>query len=93
MTTDMKKLSVGISRLREKKMQSDENDVFDDSVDPYDRSIDFEYDDGIADVPSDEFEEAEDDANWDSHYEDEHESESEKITSSDEMADYDALED
>jgi len=72
-------------------MQSDENDVFDESVDPYDRSIDFEYDDGIADVPSDELDD--DDADWDSHYEDEPETVTAQTASSDEMADYDALDD
>ncbi|MCK5736559.1 MAG: hypothetical protein KAH21_08775, partial [Spirochaetaceae bacterium] len=69
-------------------MQSDENDVFDDSVDPYDRNIDFEYDDGIADVPADELDDA-DDAEWDSNYEDEPVAEPVQTTSSDEMADYD----
>ena len=70
-------------------MEPDEHDVFDDSVDPYDRSIDLEYDDGIADSSGDEFEEA-DDADWDEKWEDEpipH------ATQSDEMSDYDDLED
>jgi len=73
-------------------MQTDENDVYDDSVDPYDRKIDFEYDDGIADSPADELDEA-DEADWDSHYEDDPEPISANSESSDEMADYDALED
>ncbi len=70
-------------------MQTDENDVFDDSVDPYDRSIDFEYDDGITDMPADELDDA-DEADWDSHWEDEP---AVQATQSDEMADYDELED
>ena len=73
-------------------MHTDENDVFDDSVDPYDRSIDFEYDDGISDIPSDELDDA-DDADWDCHYEDEPAAVSAHTASSDEMADYDALDD
>ena len=71
-------------------MQSDENDVFDDSVDPYDRSIDFDYDDGIADVPGDEFDDTEDDADWDSSWDDENVI---QVAQSDEMADYDEIED
>lgn len=70
-------------------MQSDENDVFDDSVDPYDRSIDSEFDDGIADVPSDELDDA-DEADWDSDWDDENESQADH---SDEMSDYDEIED
>lgn len=70
-------------------MQTDENDVFDDSVDPYDRSIDFEYDDGITDMPVDELDEA-DEADWDSHWEDEP---AVQAAQSDEMADYDEMED
>jgi|GEM_PF-2042103 len=73
-------------------MQSDENDVFDESIDPYDRKIDFEYDDGISDIPFDEMEDA-DDNDWDSNYEDEPAREPAQTASSDEMADYDALED
>jgi hypothetical protein len=72
-------------------MQSDENDVFDESVDPYDRSIDFEYDDGIKDLPSDDPDE--DDADWDSHYEDEPGTVTAQTAIQDEIADYDALED
>ena len=70
-------------------MQSDENDVFDDSVDPYDRSIDFDFDDGIADVPSDELDDA-DEADWDSNWDDENVS---LAAHSDEMSDYDEIED
>jgi hypothetical protein len=58
-------------RIREREMPTDEHDDFDDSVDPYDRSIDFEYDDGIADLPSDEMD---DDAEWDVSWDDEYES-------------------
>ncbi len=76
-------------------MQADENDVFDDSVDPYDRSVDFEYDDGIADVPVDDLDDTADadDADWDSSYEDEPSTQPQQVASSDEMADYDDLED
>lgn len=70
-------------------MQSDENDVFDDSVDPYDRSVDFEYDDGIKDSPVDELDEA-DEADWDVNWEDETRT---QAAQSDEMADYDELDD
>lgn len=71
-------------------MQSDENDVFDDSVDPYDRSVDFGYDDGIKNTPvDDELDEA-DEADWDSNWEDESKA---QAAQSDEMADYDELED
>lgn len=71
-------------------MQSDENDVFDDSVDPYDLSVDFEYDDGIKDSPvDDELDEA-DEADWDTNWEDESKA---QAAQSDEMADYDELED
>ncbi len=73
-------------------MQTDENDVFDESVDPYDRSIDSGFDDGIADLPSDELDDA-DEADWDSNYEDEPGTTTTQTASSDEMADYDALED
>jgi len=92
LTVEFKKSSVGIYSQWEHNMQTDENDVFDESVDPYDRNIDFEYDDGIADLPSDELDDA-DDADWDSNYEDEPETVAVKTASSDEMADYDALED
>ena len=70
-------------------MQTDENDVFDDSVDPYDRNVDFEYDDGISELPVDELDDT-DDADWDSPWEDEPVA---KVAQSDEMADYDELED
>lgn len=70
-------------------MQSDENDIFDDSVDPYDRSVDFEYDDGIKDSPADELDEA-DEADWDSNWDDES---TIQAAQSDEMADYDELDD
>jgi hypothetical protein len=70
-------------------MNSDENDVFDDSVDPYDRSVDLEYDDGIKVVPVDELDEA-DEADWDVYWEDESKT---QAAQSDEMADYDELDD
>lgn len=70
-------------------MQTDENDVFDDSVDPYDRSIDFDFDDGIADVPADELDDA-DDADWDSNWDD---GNVPQVAQSDEMSDYDEIED
>ncbi len=69
-------------------MQSDENDVFDESVDPYDRSIDSDFDDGIPDLPSDELDDT-DEADWDSNWEDENVV---QTANSDEMADYDELE-
>jgi hypothetical protein len=70
-------------------MQTDENDVFDESVDPYDRKVDFEYDDGIADSPGDELDDA-DEADWDVSYDDEAVI---QAAQSDEMADYDEIED
>jgi hypothetical protein len=70
-------------------MNSDENDAFDESVDPYDRSVDFEYDDGIKVVPVDELDEA-DEADWDVYWEDESKT---QAAQSDEMADYDELDD
>jgi hypothetical protein len=53
-------------------MQTDENDEFDESVDPYDRSMDFEYDDGIEEKSSDDFDEQEesDDSDWDVSWDD-----------------------
>ena len=70
-------------------MQSDENDVFDESVDPYDLSIDCEYDDGICKGDSDD--DSDDNEDWDDDWDDE--STVSLTAQSDEMADYDELED
>ncbi|PIE04383.1 MAG: hypothetical protein CSA76_04465 [Spirochaetales bacterium] len=52
-------------------MEVDENDIFDESIDPYDRSLDCE-DDGIPDSSDLTEEELEDsDDNWDEDWNDE----------------------
>lgn len=73
-------------------MLSEEQQVFDESVDPYDRSIDRDFDDGIAyrasfGSCSDELEEI-DENNWDSDWDDESVPQAEQT---DESNDYDAL--
>ncbi len=73
-------------------MLSEEQQVFDESVDPYDSSIDRDFDDGIAERASfgafsDELEEI-DEANWDSDWDDETVPQAEQT---DETADYDDL--
>ncbi len=69
-------------------MDIDENDAFDDSVDPYDLNNDFEYDDGINGLPSDELEEDED--NWDNVLNDSIPQKKNDV-SEEEMADYDRI--
>lgn len=71
-------------------METDENEVFDDSVDPYDRDIDFVYDDGITGLPQDEAEE--DDDSWDSAWDDMNPQRN-IDSSAEEMADYDEIDD
>ena len=68
----------------------DENDEFDRSVDPYDRNIDFDYDDGISDMPVDELDAADEDE-WDTQWDDE--TVVPVAVSADEIADYDEIED
>ena len=70
-------------------MQRDENDLFDESVDPYDREIDFEYDDGIPENPDDDIED-EDEDDWDVSYDDD---QTVFAQQSDEMTDYDEIDD
>ncbi len=51
-------------------MEVDENDVFDESLDPYDRSLDCE-DDGIPDIENPAEDELDDsDDSWDSDWND-----------------------
>ncbi len=71
-------------------MDFDENDVFDESIDPYDRSIDRDYDDGISVLPSDSFDDVYND--WDTNIDDKS-----PLPNSDlpdeETADYDEIDD
>ncbi len=71
-------------------MDFDENDVFDESVDPYDRSIDRDYDDGISVLPPDKFDDVYND--WDTVIDDKS-----PLPNSDlpdeETADYDEIDD
>ena len=70
----------------------DENDFFDESVDPYDKAAELEYDDGIKDAPVDENDvgENEDEAEWDDTWEDDPSSKAAGID--DETSDYEELE-
>ena len=75
-------------------MLNEEYEAFDNSVDPYDRSIDRDFDDGIAERASfgayaDELEEA-DENDWDTIWDDEYVP---QAAQTDETADYDEIED
>lgn len=73
-------------------METDEGEEFDENLDPIDRDSDFNFDDKIESIPTDDLQEDIDENQWDFEWEDE--SSSRTGTDDypkDEMADYDEV--